>query len=89
MIDARDILANALVLAAAGVARPVEPGVAPVAALNRAIARRLDGGPAIVALPCGTALEVDRALIASLHDGNGPDPTSFPGWRELLAAYGL
>jgi len=88
-IDAKDVLANALVLAAAGLARPVEPGAAPVAALNRAIARRLDGDHAIVALPCGTAIEVDRALIASLHDGNGPDPTSFPGWRELLAGYGL
>jgi SAM-dependent methyltransferase len=90
-IDAKDILANALVLAAAGVARPVEPGAAPVAALNQAIARRLDGDHAIkiMALPCGTALEVERALIASLHDGNGPDPTSFPGWREFLAAYGL
>jgi SAM-dependent methyltransferase len=90
-IDAKDILANALVLAAVGAVRPVEPGATPVAALNRAIARRLNGDDAIeiVALPCGTALEVDRALVAALRDGSAPDPATFPGWREFLAAHGL
>ena len=57
-----DLLETLLTLCAAGDAMPVEPGRAPVDALNCAIWRRLGGPDEIgwLALPCGTALEADR-----------------------------
>jgi SAM-dependent methyltransferase len=80
----RDLLANALALCAAGDVRPVETGRAPVAALNRALRRRLgtDEVP-LIALPCGTALEVDHQLPGLLTDHGDPV------WREFLALHGI
>jgi hypothetical protein len=80
-----DLLANALALCAAGDVRPVETGRAPVEMLNRALRRRL-GGPEeipVIALPCGTALELDRELLGVLEGRTSAD------WREFLALHGL
>lgn len=88
---APDLLENALVLCAAGDTMPVEPGCASVVSLNRALWRRLDGPEEIgwLALPCGTALAVDRDLIRLLRDGAAIDDGRFAGWPGFLAAHGL
>jgi SAM-dependent methyltransferase len=59
-LDPQDLLANALMLCAAGDARPVEPVQTSVADLNRMILRRLGTPEEIrhLALPFGTALEI-------------------------------
>ena len=84
-------LKTILTLCAAGDAMPVEPGNAPVADLNRILCGRIDGPEEIrwLALPCGTALEVDRGLIRLLRDGEEIDDGRFPGWREFIAAHGV
>lgn len=79
-----DLLANALALCAAGDIRPVETGRVPVAALNRALVRRL-GTPheiEVIALPCGTALDLDEQLFGLLTGEMDQ------GWREFLAMHG-
>jgi hypothetical protein len=85
-----DLLANALTLCASGALRPVEGGAVPVARLNRAIADRLasDAPIELLALSCGMAIAVDRALIATLGRAGTPDQAAFPGWARFLAAYG-
>ena len=90
-VSAQDLLANVLLLCAAGDAIPVEPGHTEVEALNRAIFRRLDGPEEIrwLALPCGTALDIDPDLLHLLRDGEEVDESRFPGWRGFLAAHGL
>jgi SAM-dependent methyltransferase len=91
LAPASELLENVLTLCAAGDAMPVEPGRAPVAKLNRAIWRQLDGPEEIrwLALPCGTALELDRGLLRSLRDGAAIDDELYPGWRGFLASHGL
>jgi SAM-dependent methyltransferase len=86
-----DLLENLLVLCAAEQVIPVEPGSEPVASLNRALWRRLDGGEEIrwLALPCGTALETDRGLLRLLRDGATIDDERYPGWRAFLASHGI
>jgi SAM-dependent methyltransferase len=81
----RDLLANALALCATGDLRPAETGRAPVAALNQALRRRLGGAQEIplIALPCGTALEVDRRLLGLLSGEMDP------AWRDFLALHGV
>ncbi|HZT86749.1 MAG TPA: class I SAM-dependent methyltransferase [Stellaceae bacterium] len=81
---AADLLANTLALCAAGDLRPVEPTRVPVAALNRALRRRL-GGPEeipVLALPCGTAIEIDYALRGLAAGDTGAR------WRAFLSAHG-
>jgi SAM-dependent methyltransferase len=87
----QDLAPNVLLLCAVGDAMPVEPGRAPVETLNRAIFRRLDGPEQIrwLALPCGTALDVDLSLMRRLRDGEKIDEYEFPGWRGFLASHGL
>jgi SAM-dependent methyltransferase len=87
----QDLATNLVILCAVGDAMPVEPGRAPVEALNRAIFRRLDGPEEIrwLTLPCGTALDVDPSLMRRLRDGEKIDEDEFPGWRGFLAAHGL
>jgi len=82
---AQDLLANALALCAAGDVRPVETGRVPVEALNHALRRRLGEAEEtpLVALPCGTAIELDRQLLAMLHGDLGP------AWRDFLVLHGL
>lgn len=82
---ARDLLGNALALCAAGDVRPVETGRAPVERLNRALRRRLGTAEEIpvIALPCGTALELDHRLFATLEGKTGA------AWRDFLALHGV
>ena len=89
--SAPDLLETVLTLCAAGDAKPVESGRVSVAKLNRAIGRRLDGDEDIgwLALPCGTALEIDRSLLRLLCNGLRIDDERYPGWRDFLAAHGL
>ncbi|MBO0739593.1 MAG: hypothetical protein J2P48_24150, partial [Alphaproteobacteria bacterium] len=70
---------------------PVEPGQAAVRELNRALLRRCGGPEEIrwIALPCGTALELDCDLIRLLRDGEEIDECRFPGWRDFIAAHGV
>ena len=87
--SARDLLANALVLAAAGAIRPVGPGTGPVAALNAAL-DELDTEAAPLpyrALPCGTALSLDAALRRHLREGRRLPPR-LAGWPDFLARAG-
>ena len=80
-----------LTLCAAGDIMPTEPGRASVASLNRALWGRVDGPEEIgwLALPCGTAVEVDPGLLRALRDGQSIDDRRFPGWRQFLACHGL
>lgn len=86
-----DLLDNILNLCAVGAVMPVEPGQAPVGALNRALWRRLDGAEEIrwLALPSGTAVEAETGLLRLLREGLAIDDERFPGWRGFLAAHGL
>jgi len=81
----QDLLANALALCAAGDVRPVEAARVPVEALNRALRRRLGGAQEIplIALSCGTALELDHQLLGWL----GGEMNS--AWRDFLALHGV
>jgi hypothetical protein len=80
-------LKTLLTLCAAGDIMPVEPGHASVIDLNRALCGRVDGPEEIrwLALPCGTAVEVDPGLLRALRDGQPVDD----GWRRFLASHGL
>ncbi len=80
-------LKTLLTLCAAGDIMPAESGQASVAALNRALCGRVDGPEEIrwLALPCGTAVEVDPALLRALRDGQPVDD----GWRHFLACHGV
>ncbi len=80
-------LKTLLTLCAAGDIMPAEPGHASVADLNRALCGRVDGPEEIrwLALPCGTAVEVDPGLLRALRDGRPLDD----GWRHFFAAHGL
>ena len=84
-IEPRDLLANGLALCAAGAVRPVETGRVPVAILNRALRRHLTGADdtPLIALPCGTALEIDGHRLDLLTSGRDP------AWRDFLAAQGV
>ncbi len=88
---APDLLETILTLCAAGDARPVESGGESVAKLNRAIGQRLGGDEDIgwLALPCGTALEIDRGLLRLLRNGLRIDDERYPGWLDFLASHGL
>jgi hypothetical protein len=84
-------LKTILTLCAAGDMMPAEPGTAPVSALNRILCGRIDGPEEIrwLALPCGTAVEVDRGLMRLLRDGGDIDASQFLDWREFLASHGV
>ena len=87
---ADDIIANAMVLCASTQIRPVESGQASVAAMNAAISRRLGGPEEILylALPCGTALPVNR-LVRSHLRGEAVEGEEFGEWRDFLVAHGV
>ena len=80
-----------LTLCAVGDIMPVEPDISEIGPLNRLLTGRANGPEEIcwLALPCGTAVEVDRALMQQLRDGREIDDARFPGWREFLASQGL
>ena len=62
-----------------------------MADINRALFGRVDGPEEIrwLALPCGTAVEVDPGVLRALRDGQSIDDRRFPGWRRFLASHGL
>jgi SAM-dependent methyltransferase len=76
-----------LTLCAAGDIMPAEPSRAPVEKLNRVLCGRVDGPEEIrwLALPCGTAVEVEPGLLRALRDGQPVED----GWRGFLASHGL
>jgi hypothetical protein len=80
-------LKTLLTLCAAGGIMPAEPGRVFVADLNRAVCGRVDGPEEIrwLALPCGTAVEVEPGLLRALRDGQPIDD----GWRRFFASHGL
>jgi SAM-dependent methyltransferase len=84
-------LTTLLTLCAAGDIMPAEPGHAAVVNLNRVLCGRVDGAEEIrwLALPCGTAVEVDPGLLRALRDGRSVDDKRFPGWRDFLASHEL
>jgi hypothetical protein len=69
--------------------RPVEATRVPVGPLNRALQRRLGRSEEIpaIALPCGTALDIDHELLGLLRGGEGGGSSA--GWREFLALHGV
>jgi SAM-dependent methyltransferase len=84
-----ETLTSLLTLCAVGEVMPVERGFAEIGRLNRVLAERVDGPEEIrwLALPCGTALEVERGMMRLLRDGCHIDDAQFPGWQEFLAAH--
>jgi SAM-dependent methyltransferase len=90
-LPGQDVLANLLVLCAAGAVWPVEQRRTSVSALNEAIRRRL-GGPEellYLALPCGTALAVDDVLLRLLRGGRQAGVGKHGDWQEFLRSHGL
>jgi hypothetical protein len=81
-IPVKDLVANALVLSAAGAIWPVEGGCECVEGINGAIFRRAGGPEEIrhVALPFGTAVAVSSELLMHLRDGDTPRDDEFGTW---------
>jgi SAM-dependent methyltransferase len=91
-LPSRDVLANVLVLCAAGAMWPVEGGRACVSVVNEAIRRRLGRHEEVgyLALPCGTALAIDDSLRRLLRGGRATSAASqLADWQEFLASHGL
>ena len=86
----RDLIANMLALCAAGDVRPAEQTRVAVGPLNRALQRRLGRGEEIpaIALPCGTALDIDHELLGLLRGGDHGGSTG-AAWREFLELHGV
>ena len=83
----QDVVANALVLSAAGALRPVERSWSAVGDLNEAIDRR---NLRYRALPCGTALLIDDdALLSAIRGGQVAKNEGERQWRDFLAKYGI
>jgi hypothetical protein len=84
---ARETLAIAMALVAAGVIRPVNVGSVSVVALNRALAELANGSEPLpyIALPCGTALVLEPDLFRYLRRGK-THPKRLAAWSEFLAA---
>jgi SAM-dependent methyltransferase len=85
-VGADDLVANAMVLAAAREIWPVEAAGADAGAFNRVVMDRL-GGPQelnVLALGCGTAIKATHKFLTSLRDGG----RGVAAWRSHLAAYG-
>jgi SAM-dependent methyltransferase len=89
--DDGDVLADALLLAAAGALVPVEAKPVSTAPLERAILRRLGGPEEILwlPLPCGTAVAPPRALLQLRRDGKRATKRNLADWGSFLAAHGI
>ena len=90
-LASEDVLANALILSAAGALRPVEESRIPTRNLNAAIHRRLGRSEEIrfLALPCGTALPIDDALLRQIKARGTTNDGNRPEWPTFLAAHGV
>jgi SAM-dependent methyltransferase len=86
-----DVLANALVLSAAGTICPVERSHTSVEDLNKVIGRRLGGPDEIrfLALSCGTALPINNELLSLLNGYETTTEGHCGEWRDFLSAYGV
>lgn len=78
----QDVLANMIVLCCAGAVRPVAAAAIDVTRLNETVRDHVNPSAKVVnlALPCGTALRVDRDVVAGPGDGS-----ETPAWRDFLA----
>jgi trans-aconitate methyltransferase len=85
---ARNRLAVAMALAAAGVIRPVSAASASVVTLNRVLAELAEDSKPLpfMALPCGTALALEPELSRSLSRGKAL-PKRLTAWSDFLASY--
>jgi SAM-dependent methyltransferase len=90
-LASQDLLANVLVLCAANAVWPVESRKVSVSALNDAIRCRLGGPEEIryLALPCGTALAIDDALLRLLRYGRTTNAVRHGDWLGFLGSHGL
>ena len=90
-LASKDVLANALILSAAGPLRPVEGSRIATGNLNDAIYRRLGGPEEIrfLALPCGTALPIDDVLLRLIKERKTIKEDDDRGWENILAAHGV
>jgi hypothetical protein len=81
-----DIIANALVLAAAGAIRAVERHHLPVKKLNEAIGRRFGGPEEIpfLVLPCGTALPITDEMLPLVNGSETRKARDRGGWPDFL-----
>jgi hypothetical protein len=70
--------------------RPVEGNDASVVALNRQILNRIGDTDEIgyLALPCGTAVKAEAALLRALRAGQRPDGPNLARWFDFLVADG-
>jgi len=86
----QDLLANVLVLCAADAVWPVESRRVSVSAVNEAILRRLGGCGEVLylALPCGTAVAMDDALLL-LRGGRGTGAGKLGDWQDFLASHNV
>ncbi|HKM61116.1 MAG TPA: class I SAM-dependent methyltransferase [Acidisphaera sp.] len=85
----QDLIAGLLALCCGGAVRPVEGGDAPVAALNRAILERAGGNEEVsaLALPYGTAVRAETALLRALRDGRRPDDADLARRFDFISAH--
>jgi SAM-dependent methyltransferase len=90
-LDDQDMLANVLVLCAAGAVWPVESHAVSVSALNQAIRRRLGGSEEIryLALPCGTALEIEDACRGLLDGKRRKVAEKHGDWLKFLVSHNI
>jgi hypothetical protein len=90
-LASEDVLANALILSAAGALCPVEGSRVSSQNLNEAIYRRLGGPDEIrfLALPCGTALPINDVLLRMIEGRKTIKKGDDRGWRKILAAHGV
>jgi hypothetical protein len=87
----QDPLANVLVLCAADAVWPVESCRLSVSSVNKAILRRLSESEELLylALPCGTAVAMDDALLLLFRGGRRTGAGKLGDWQEFLASHNV
>jgi SAM-dependent methyltransferase len=87
-VASQDLIASLIALCCGGAVRPVENGDVPVAALNRLFLDHISDGDPIgyLALPCGTAVKAEAAVLRALRDGQRPDDPTHAGLFDFLVA---
>ena len=84
----QDLIASLLALCCGGAVRPVESNNLSVVALNRQILNCISDSDesGYLALPCGTAVKAEAALLRALRDRQRPDDPSLARWFDFLFA---